>query len=354
MRPVLELVLARAHERYRYEVPLPRAVMVLSSAPGKCILFGEHAVVYGQPAVAVAIDARIQVSLEESAAGWLIDGMSFDKRRHPHLDAMLKRMWTGDGGRPLSVNIESELFGAAGLGSSAAICSAVAAGLLNLRGTPADELPLSGIATTAHLAEAEAQGGRASPIDTSTVTLGGAVLVSDKKESLADWQYTRDLRIDGQRRTWEVHKVDLPQSLTEASLVIGFSGRPGPTAQMVAKVAALLANEPERMDDIERIGNVTRAGTTALSLGNLQAVGIAMNECHRLLQGLGVSDDDLDRMVDAALPSSLGAKLTGAGGGGCMIALTTEPRRTAEAIELVGGRTMVSRLGAPGVRIEND
>ena len=107
-----------------------------------------------------------------------------------------------------------------------------------------------------------------------------------------------------------------------------------------------------RMEDIERIGNVTRAGVTALSLGNLQAVGIAMNECHRLLQGIGVSDADLDRMVEAALPTSLGAKLTGAGGGGCMIALTMEPRRTAEAIELAGGRTMVSQLGAPGVRIE--
>ena len=118
---------------------------------------------------------------------------------------------------------------------------------------------------------------------------------------------------------------------------------------MVAKVANLLAAEPERMEDIERIGNVTRAGVTPC-LCNLQAVGIAMNECHRLLQGIGVSDADLDRMVEAALPTSLGAKLTGAGGGGCMIALTMEPRRTAEAIELAGGRTMVSQLGAPGVR----
>ena len=328
--------------------------MVLSSAPGKCILFGEHAVVYGQPAVAVAIDARVRVTLEESQSGWLIDGMKFDKHRHPHLDAILKRMWIGEGGSPLSVHIESDLFGAAGLGSSAAICSGVAAGLLNLSGTPKDELPLPGIATTAHIAEAEAQGGRASPIDTSTSTLGGVVMVSDKKEPQANWQYTRDLRIDGIRRTWEVHTVDLPEPISEASLVIGFSGRPGPTAQMVAKVATLLSNQPERMEEIERIGNVTRAGATALSLGNLQAVGIAMNECHRLLQGLGVSDDDLDRMVDAALPSSLGAKLTGAGGGGCMIALTTEPQRTAEAIELAGGRTMVSRLGAPGVRIENE
>ena len=328
--------------------------MVLTSAPGKCILFGEHAVVYGQPAVAVAIDARVHVSLEKSNSGWLIDGMKFDKARHPHLDAILKRMWIGDGGGPLSVHIESDLFSAAGLGSSAAICSGVAAGLLHLSGTPGDELPLQGIATTAHIAEAEAQGGRASPIDTSTSTLGGVVMVSDKKEAQANWQYTRDLRIDGIRRTWEVHTVDLPEPISEASLVIGFSGRPGPTAEMVTKVATLLSNQPERMEDIERIGNVTRAGATALSLGNLQAVGIAMNECHRLLQDLGVSDDDLDRMVDAALPSSLGAKLTGAGGGGCMIALTTEPQRTAEAIELVGGRTMVSRLGAAGVRIENE
>ena len=103
----------------------------------------------------------------------------------------------------------------------------------------------------------------------------------------------------------EVHRITLPESLSEASLVIGFSGRPGPTAQMVAKVANLLAAEPERMEDIERIGNVTRAGVTALSLGNLQAVGIAMNECHRLLQGIGVSDADLDRMVEAALPQAL-------------------------------------------------
>ncbi|MDP6845323.1 MAG: hypothetical protein QF722_07240, partial [Candidatus Thalassarchaeaceae archaeon] len=126
--------------------------MVLASAPGKCILFGEHAVVYGQPAVAVAIDGRVHVTIEESTSGWLIDGMRFDKQRHPHLDAMLKRMWIEDGGGPLSVQIESELFGAAGLGSSAAICSAVAAALLNASGTPSDELPYSGIATTAHLA----------------------------------------------------------------------------------------------------------------------------------------------------------------------------------------------------------
>ena len=58
-----------------------------------------------------------------------------------------------------------------------------------MRGTSAVQLPLAGIATTAHLAEAEAQGGRASPIDTSTATLGGAIWFR-QKESSADWMYT--------------------------------------------------------------------------------------------------------------------------------------------------------------------
>ena len=142
--------------------------------------------------------------------------------------------------------------------------------------------------------------------------------------------------------------VDLPANVKNVRALIKQLDQPRPQVRITALIY------DASLEDIERIGNVTRAGATALSLGNLQAVGIAMNECHRLLQGLGVSDDDLDRMVDAALPSSLGAKLTGAGGGGCMIALTTEPQRTAEAIELAGGRTMVSRLGAPGVRIENE
>ena len=173
-------------------------------------------------------------------------------------------MWFGSGGGPLSVHIESVLFSAVGLGSSAAICSGVAAGLLHLSGTPGGELPRQGIATTAHIAEAEAQGGRASPIDTSTSTIGGVVMVSDKKEAQANWQYTRDLRIDGIRRTWEIHTVDLPEPISEASLVIGFSGRPGPTAQRVAQVATLLSNPPERMEDIARLGHVTRGGGVSL------------------------------------------------------------------------------------------
>ena len=57
-------------------------VLVAASAPGKCILFGEHAVVYGQPAVAVAIEQRLSISATK-AASWSVDGSALDPTRHP-------------------------------------------------------------------------------------------------------------------------------------------------------------------------------------------------------------------------------------------------------------------------------
>ncbi len=323
--------------------------MVTASAPGKCILFGEHAVVYGHPAVAVAIDARMTVSALEGVDKWSIDGMNYDATKHPHLTYLHNRLWDGDA---LALQVTSEIFGAAGLGSSAALSSAYAAVLLEIQkpGSCSAQLPL--IAECAHLAEAAAQSGLASPTDSSASSLGGCVLISDERENDAEWQYTRELEVAGEARRWEVHRIDLPTTFSEASIVIGFTGRSGPTGQMVAKVADMLESNPSRMEDIDRIGTVTRAGVTALRLGNIEAVGIAMDECHRLLQGIGVSDEGLDHLVEAARPYAYGAKMTGAGGGGCMLALTTDVRRCAEAIELAGGRTLISPLGVEGVRIE--
>ena len=102
---------------------------------------------------------------------------------------------------------------------------------------------------------------------------------------------------------------------------------------------------------MEAIANITSAGLTALSAGNLEALGIAMDACHERLQKLEVSNPALDRLVEAARPHSLGAKLTGAGGGGCMIALTEDPKRVAGAIEVAGGKPLSSRFGSDGVRL---
>lgn len=363
------------------QVPPPQPPhMVQASAPGKCILFGEHAVVYGQPAVAVAIDQRMSVSLALND-DWRIDGMSFHPQRHPHVEALRQRLW--EDGPALSVKISGDIPPASGLGSSAALSVAASAALRCARGrqikdddwaegwtaarpnkvydgpwqvTKGDSVEYGAksvdedeCAILTHAVEAYAQGGRASPMDSSTCAHGGCIVLSDKVEDDLNWLYSRKLN----DVSWEVHSVDLGE-IDDVWLVIGSTGVHAPTSEQVAKVAVLLEKQPEKMREIETIGFVARRGIAALMEGDMESVGRAMSENHLLLRNIGVSCPELESLITAAAPTSLGVKLTGAGGGGCMIALTRDPKLTSEAIELAGGRTLISRLGAPGMRVDKD
>jgi len=320
---------------------------VVASAPGKCILFGEHAVVYGQPAVAVAIEQRLTVSLTH-AASWSVDGSALNAAKHPHI-AHLRDRFLGQDASPMAVHIQGDIPRASGLGSSASLSAAVGAAFAHLR---SGEAPVTNdeLSEAAHTAEAAAQLGRASPMDTSTSVEGGVVVLSDRREEVGEWAYSRTLTTPEGERRWEVHRINPPEG--EVFLVLGNTGVHAPTSKQVAMVAQTLASNPERMLEIQAIGTVARRGLAALIRGDYEAVGHAMSENHLLLRGLGVSSDELEELIHAALPTSLGVKLTGAGGGGCMVALTRHPKQTSEAIELAGGRTLVSKLGNEGVRLE--
>jgi mevalonate kinase len=318
---------------------------IVASAPGKCILFGEHAVVYGQPAVAVALEQRLRVSLTP-AATWSVDGSALHPEKHPHI-LMLKDGLLGKEAPPMALHISGDIPRASGLGSSAALSAAVSAGMAHIAqsGTAKEEL-----SKWAHQAEAHAQEGRASPMDTSTSVEGGVVVLSNQRESVADWIYTRSLSTPEGERRWEVHRLSPPDE--EIYLVLGNTGIHAATSKQVAMVAEALRREPQRMQEIEAIGSVARRGLEALMNGDYEGVGRAMTENHLLLRHLGVSSPELEELVRAAAPTSLGVKLTGAGGGGSMVALTRDPVATEQAIELAGGRTLVSRLNNPGVLLE--
>ena len=139
--------------------------MAEARAPGKAILFGEHAVVYGHPAVAIAIEAGVKIVVSDNKE-WTVEGRPLDSVRHPHLKSIISRMQKGSG--PYSFQISSNLFPAAGQGSSAAL--SVAAHLA-LRSHIGESPNLIDAARSAHLAEAYAQSGRASPTDTATSAL---------------------------------------------------------------------------------------------------------------------------------------------------------------------------------------
>ncbi|MEL0335554.1 MAG: mevalonate kinase [Euryarchaeota archaeon] len=307
--------------------------MVRAFAPGKCILFGEHAVVYGHPAVAVAIDSGVEIELTESDS-WTIEGMPFHSEKHPHISHILDDVFNYDG-KPLKINIASGLFSAAGLGSSAALSNAMGAAVLRMMDTNA-ELDSIKLARIGHAAEAKAQFGRASPTDTATSALGGCVVVSGEQVEGTEHIFDATLHTPEGERKWSVCQVDLPSDL-DAWLVLGFTGIGSPTGEMVAGVAKLLEEDPSKHQEMDSIAMITQAGLTALGAGNLEAVGMAMDACHEKLQNIGVSSPELNALVEAVRPHSIGAKLTGAGGGGCMVALTQYPQRVAEAIKLREG-----------------
>ncbi len=303
-----------------------------ASAPGKLILFGEHAVVFGEPALSTAVNLRTEVYARPHRE-WLADGGSLDDPKYRYVKAAVGRAWKGG---PLWLEVRSMIPTGAGLGSSAAVTVASLASLAALRGEALD--PAS-IAREAFAVEHEVQG-RASPIDTSTATAGGGVLVRPEGGEDLLWTLRRD------SRHWCLHRCALPP----LTFVVGNTGISAATGPLVAGVKARVDASPEAAAMVQEIGGITLDGLAALRSKDLEAAGRLMDRDHELLNALGVGHPKLDKLVAAARKRSYGAKLTGAGGGGSMFALTDEPEKVAADIRAAGGKAFLLSSEAEGVR----
>ncbi len=302
------------------------------SAPGKLILFGEHAVVFGEPALSTAIDLRAEVYARRHTE-WLADGRSLDDPRYAYVKAAVRRAGASS---PLWIEVRSALPEGSGLGSSAAVTVATLGAIHGLQGA----VEPARIAREAYEVEVTVQG-RASPIDTTTATAGGAVLAKPEKDDGLLWSIERD---DGR---WYLHHRALPPF----PLVVGFTGVSAPTGPLVARVRDLVDAKPEAREWIREIGQVTVQGLRALQAKDWVGAGTLIDRNHALLNGLGVGHPLLEKLVAAARPTAYGAKLTGAGGGGSMFALTDRPEATARAIEDAGGRAFVVRAESRGAAV---
>jgi mevalonate kinase len=292
--------------------------MARASAPGKLILFGEHAVVFGEPALATAIDLRTEV-FARLHDEWLVDGASLQDTKYAYVRRAVEASWKGP---PLWFEIRSMIPLGCGLGSSAAVTVATLGALAALQG-PVDT---ESVARAAFEVEHAVQG-RASPIDTSTAAHGAAVLVRREPGDGLLWT------IEEGGRRWSLHHSALPAT----RLVVGNTGIAAATGPLVAGVKARVDRDPEAAAAIAEIGEITLDGLRAFQRGDLVRAGELMDRDHELLNLLGVGHPLLDKFVEAARPHAYGAKLTGAGGGGSMFALTDEPEEVRAAIEAAGG-----------------
>ncbi len=305
---------------------------ITTSAPGKLILLGEHAVVFGKPAIALAINRRFRCRVEPSEA-MRVNGREIDPAKHPYTRFIIDEQWEGG---PLDISMDSEIPSGSGLGSSAALCASLSGALMAMSGG----LDLAECARRSFSAELGVQGS-ASPIDTSAAVSGGGIAVNLEGQDPL-WEISRG------ERSWSIGAIEVP----EMTLVVGYTGVNAPTGPLVAKVARYRESNIFARDVIDEIGDLTLEGAKALEAGDLPRLGELMTANHKLLSILGVSCRELDRLVQAALPHSLGAKLTGAGGGGSMVALTESPQQACEAIRRQGGVPFIVRTGEPGVTVD--
>ncbi len=316
--------------------------MTTASAPGKIIIFGEHAVVSGVTAIGAAIDLRAKVTVHDKPGSVLINtkeltlqGFSLDltsgqlrsaQAEHAarYISAVLREFEAKD----IQVCIDSSLPLAAGLGSSACIVVAAVAAISRHQGL---ELPRKEIAEISYHLERKVQHGLGSPMDTALATYGGYLQVS------------RDI---------------LPLDLPLQEMVVGYTKMPHDTKYEVEKVQDLKKRYTDLVDPIFlAIEAISRRAVPLIREKNLAELGRLMNVNHGLLAALGVSSRELDELVHAARGAggALGAKLTGAGGGGCVIALPGAAGVDAlmVAIRQAKGLPFKVTAGCEGVRLED-
>ncbi len=275
---------------------------VAARAPGKCILFGEHAVVHGRPELLLAIDLYTQVSARASERLEL-NGDEEEAARHPYLHRALTELW--DPSRPpLAFTSVSRVPPSAGLGSSAAFSAATAAALIAATGGS----DRSHLAQAAFDIERGAQG-VGSPGDTSASVAGGLVTVNAGTGGLL-WEVGH-----GERR-WEVRRVTDPGWVW----LVAYTGVPRNTGETVRAVSRRLA-EPDGAALLDQFEGVARAGIDAVLAEDRPEVGRRFRENQELLRTVGVSHPKLEALLEAVSPAVEGAKLTGAGAGGSIVAL---------------------------------
>jgi mevalonate kinase len=299
------------------------------------ILLGEHAVVFGKPALALAIDLRIYSEVVPSQQ-YSVNWHPMKKRHHAYISAALDEAW---GGPPINVDTVSEIPSGSGLGSSAAVTVSCVAAMLARKG----KLDAEKVARMAFEVENTVQG-RASPTDTSTSCHGFGVLVAPEKTDGFLW------RIEKDKRQWNIHHCDVPK----LTFVVGYTGIHAATGPLVAKVKMLVDDKDEARKAVDRIGEIVLEGVNATRSADKRRLGSLMNENHQLLRELGVSHPMLEKLVEACATKSYGVKLTGAGGGGSMIALTDEPEAVSAAIAAAGGEPIQIEVGCEGARVEKN
>jgi len=320
---------------------------ITASAPGKLMLFGEHAVVYGYPCIVTAVDARIEVSAEKLASRELlinapdvevsgykkdIDKLGSGKeipKGVKFIEFAVKNFKNKYGLQSgLKITTKSSFSSKFGFGSSSAVTVAAlkaVSELFQIKLTKKELFDLS----YKTVREVQRVG---SGFDIAAAIWGGTLYF-----------------IGGGKKIVQISRKSFP-------LVVGYTGIKADTVTLVKKVAELRKEKSKIIGFIfELIALIVEDAKGSLQKGDYGRLGELANLNQGLLDAIGVNTKELSDLIFASrLAGSFGGKLSGAGGGDCMIAFASRKCRKGveSAIKAAGGTILTVKAGEKGVRIE--
>ncbi len=312
---------------------------VTASAPSQAFLLGEHAVLYGSPALALSVDRRAYSTAEPLRKGEILiksELGEYKERKGEILTPNENLAKLADGLKILlsrydirsgvKLNIRSEVPIGSGMASSASVAAAISKSIDGLF-----ELDMSNqdLLEAVYIFERIIHG-KASKTGPACAVLGGAIWI--------EWSGS------------EMEAMSL--GYKRVPLAIACTGEPSPTKAMIESVSHLKSRIPEVHSKLVRsISEVVREGRSALEREDLETLGSLMNINQGLLYALGVSSWPIERIIwEARRKGALGAKLSGAGGGGCVVILHKNPNEIAK--DLPAPIAFPAKISREGARIE--
>lgn len=307
----------------------------VGTAPGKIILFGEHAVVYGRPAIAVPVTqvcATVTITANPDPKSGIVriqaDEINLQAQLadlspgHP-LSAAIRiyLAYTGCDKLPAcTIRISSSIPVASGMGSGAAVSAALFRALAAFQRDSLSDEVISNLTFEVE----KIHHGTPSGIDNTVIAYGMPVYFV---------------------------KGEAPQTFSVAEpihIIIGDTGIASSTAVAVGDVRKAWLADPRRFEAMfDAIGEITRSARRAIEEGQMLMLGKLMDDNHALLQNLGVSSPELDNLIQAARQAGvIGAKLSGGGRGGNMIALVDASHidQGAHALRSAGAQNIISTI----------
>ena len=336
--------------------------MIITSAPGKIILFGEHAVVYDKLGISCAIGKRCTVKISPyEKEGVFIQAKDLNLKKFIGKEKLfnflkllttfknqkkfsqIKKIYEKDkltpsffvvgnifkkyGFKKIKIEIRSEI--PKNLGSSSAVFAAISLGVSKILGK---NLTKKEISNFAFLGDIIAHGGTPSGIDNNTVTFGGYLKYKKSKG-------IKPLNID----------FKIP-------LLIVDSGEKAKTEKTVSFIRSQREENPDFVNSVlDSLENISKEALKSLTNKDFENLGKLMFEYYRELEKLNISTARLDKIIDLALKNkALGAKPTGGWGGGCCLVLAKSQREIVNLIKIFKEndfKVFQSKIGVEGVKI---